>query len=236
MRDLRNLYVRANTCVACHQNVDSDLQQAGHPELIFELDGQAVSQPRHGRRSMDRPGPQIWLVGQAVALREMSWQLARENSPSDKLTARAAGLFWLVQAASKAEVQWPQIEPDAFAPTADQIEKVQLWSDQFAKGVSEFRWSEEQTRKCLALLAGTGGVFGETRIPAPLHARRAERLVLGLDRVVSGLGSAAVDIALNRALDRLFDATQSLPDFDPNQFADNLKEFNAGVSRILDSK
>ncbi|HZQ47764.1 MAG TPA: multiheme c-type cytochrome, partial [Verrucomicrobiae bacterium] len=41
MRDLENLYVRANSCVACHQNVDADLLQAGHPELIFELDGQA---------------------------------------------------------------------------------------------------------------------------------------------------------------------------------------------------
>ena len=236
MRDLKNLYVRANTCVACHQNVDSDLQQAGHPELIFELDGQAVSQPRHGRRSMDKPGPQIWLVGQAVALREMSWQLAREKSPSDKLADRAAGLFWLVQAASKAEVQWPQIEPNAFAPGADQMQKIQLWSDQFAKGVSEFRWSEELTRKCLSLLAGTGGAFGETRIPAPLHARRAERLVLGLDRLVTGLGNAAADPALSRALDRLFDAAQSLPDFDPNKFADNLNEFHTGVSRILDSR
>jgi hypothetical protein len=79
-------------------------------------------------------------------------------------------------------------------------------------------------------------VFGETRIPAALHARRAERLVLGLDRVVTGLGSAAADLALNSALDRLLDAAQSLPDFNPNQFADNLKEFHAGVSRILDSR
>src|SRR5881396_3386529 len=140
----------------------------------------------------------------------MSWQLAREKSPSDKMAARAAGLFWLVQAASKAEVQWPQIEPNAFAPSADQMEKVQLWSDLFAKGVSEFRWSEEQTRKCLALLAETGGAFGETRISNPLHARRAERLVLGLDRLVTGLGIAADDFALSRALDRLFEAAQSL--------------------------
>jgi hypothetical protein len=235
-RDLGNLYVRANTCVACHQNVDNDLQLAGHPELIFELDGQAVSQPRHWRRSMDKPGPQIWLVGQAAALREMCWQLAREKSPGDKLAARAAGLFWLVQAASKAEGRWPQIEPDAFAAGTDQLGKVQLWSDQFAKGVSEFHWSEELTRKCLALLAGKGGAFGETRIPASLHARRAERLVLGLDRLVTGLGNAAVDPGLSRALDRLFDAAQSLPDFDPNQFADNLKEFHTGVSRILDSR
>ena len=236
MRDLRNLYVRANACVACHQNVDSDVQQAGHPELIFELDGQAVSQPRHWRRSMDKPGPQIWLVGQAVALREMSWQLAREKSPNLKLEARAAGLFWLVQAAGNAEGKWPQIEPNAFAPSADQLEKVHRWSDQFAKQMSEIRWSEELTRKCLASLADTGEAFGDTRICTQLHARRAERLVLALDRLVMGLGNAAADPALSRALDRLFDAAQALPDFDPNQFADNLKEFHTGVSRILDSR
>src|SRR6266481_4449340 len=33
MRDLRNLYVRANSCVACHQNLDTDILAAGHPEL-----------------------------------------------------------------------------------------------------------------------------------------------------------------------------------------------------------
>src|SRR6185436_18970049 len=47
MRDLKNLYVRANTCVACHQNLDPQIRQVGHPELIFELDGQCVTMPRH---------------------------------------------------------------------------------------------------------------------------------------------------------------------------------------------
>jgi len=236
MRALKNLYVRANTCVACHQNVDSDLQLAGHPELIFELDGQEVSQPRHGRRSLEKPGPQIWLVGQAVALREMSWQLAREKSANPNLADRAAGLFWLVQAAGKADGLWPQIDPDAFELNAAQLEKVQRWSDQLAKRVSEFRWSEELTQKCLASLAGTSEAFGETRIATPLQARRAERLVLALDRLVTSLGGSTSDPALNRALDRLFDGAQSLPDFDPKQFADNLKLFHTSVARILDSR
>jgi len=234
MRALKNIYVRANTCVACHQNVDTDLQQAGHPELIFELDGQEVSQPRHGRRSLEKPGPQIWLVGQAVALREMSWQLAREKSPNDNLAGRAAGLFWLVQTAGKADGNWPQIDSDAFGLNAAQLEKVQRWSDQFAKRVSEFRWSEDLTRKCLASLVGTSEVFGEARIPTPLQARRAERLVLALDRLAIGLGDSASDPALNRALDRLFESAQSLPDFDPKQFADNLKLIHTSVARILD--
>ena len=42
MRDLRSFYVRANTCVACHQNLESDLLDAGHPQLLFELDSQSI--------------------------------------------------------------------------------------------------------------------------------------------------------------------------------------------------
>src|SRR6266511_3872037 len=153
MRDLKNLYIRANTCVACHQNVDSDVQQAGHPELIFELDGQAVSQPRHWRQSEEKPGPQIWLVGQAVALREMSWQLAREKSPGQTLVERWAGLFWLVQAAGEVEGHLTGVESNSTARTAEQFDQVQRWSDRFAKEVAALRWSEERTRRCLALLA-----------------------------------------------------------------------------------
>lgn len=35
MRDLKSLYVRANTCVACHQNIDKDLLKAGHRRLCL---------------------------------------------------------------------------------------------------------------------------------------------------------------------------------------------------------
>src|SRR5207237_10680396 len=70
MRDLRNLYIRANPSVACHQNVDNDLLKAGHPALAFELDSQSVNEPKHWRDDDDWSGARSWLVGQAVALRE----------------------------------------------------------------------------------------------------------------------------------------------------------------------
>jgi cytochrome c peroxidase len=47
MRDLQNLYVRANTCVACHQSFPNRCSRPGIPELIFELDGQSVAEPKH---------------------------------------------------------------------------------------------------------------------------------------------------------------------------------------------
>jgi hypothetical protein len=92
MRELKNLTARANACVACHQNIDADILAAGHPELIFELDGQSVAMPKHWH---EPSSPQAWFAGQTVALREMKWQLSRE--PNDKLAARVAGLDWLLQ-------------------------------------------------------------------------------------------------------------------------------------------
>ena len=94
MRDLDNLYVRANTCVACHQNIDPEIRAAGHPELIFEMDGQAVTMPRHWREK--NPGSQLWFVGQAVAAREMSWQLAGQKPSNRELVERWAGLIWVL--------------------------------------------------------------------------------------------------------------------------------------------
>src|SRR5204862_6823153 len=81
MRDLRSLHVRANACVACHQNLAPELLKAGHPDLFFELDGQSVAEPRHWHDEEPWSGLREWLTGQAVALREMSWALA--NDPQD---------------------------------------------------------------------------------------------------------------------------------------------------------
>jgi len=71
--------VRANTCVACHQNVEADLPPRGHPELIFELDGQAVDGTQALAQSVGFARAASLAVGQAVALREMSWQLCGEK-------------------------------------------------------------------------------------------------------------------------------------------------------------
>ena len=232
MRDLRNLYVRANTCVACHQTLANDIRQAGHPELLFELDGQAVSQPKHWPAANDKPGAQIWLVGQAVALREMSWQLSREQA-SDENVARWSGLVWLLQLTGKADAQWPQIEFNPSAPATSQAADVHHSSDQFAKAVAALAWSEELSRKCLALLAGTSAVFDDQKVPVPVQARRAERLVLALDRLTTRLGAAT---KLGPMLDHLFDDVQSLPDFSPPQFAKHLQEFHASASGIINSR
>ena len=123
------------------------------------------------------------------------------------------------------------------APSAsERAAEIHRWSDQFAKAVADFRWSEELTRKCLALLAKTDEAFGDTKVPTPMQARRAERLVLALDRLTIGLGATRAPAKLGQNLDRLFDDVQSLPDFDPPQFAKHLQEFHASASGILETR
>lgn len=95
MRDLKSLYVRANTCVACHQNLDDDIAAAGHPPLVFELDGQSIAEPKHWRDPIDS-GVNAWLTGQAVALRELSWHLATKGTAQQDAVMQWRGLAWLL--------------------------------------------------------------------------------------------------------------------------------------------
>jgi hypothetical protein len=214
MRDLENLYVRANTCVACHQNVPSKLLAAGHPELIFELDGQAISEPKHWTEPADWNGAQTWLVGQAVALREMSWALAHEQNLSENQINQWKALAWWIQKAARLEPSLPAVPDITFRPLTEHFEIVQKWSDEFAKSVAKNQWEAKLTDKLLNELSKDW----EQIAGKELQARRAERLVLGLDRLV-----LASDKKLRSALDanvnELYSLVQSLPDFDPTKFA-----------------
>ena len=238
MRDLKNPYVRANTCVACHQNVDSELLRAGHPELIFELDGQAVTQPKHWRKSLDQPGPQLWLVGQLVALREMSIRVisvSETNAPQEAPVMgseeeRYAGLDWLMSKVRDVlKIRGAEIPGFGYQGRA------YIWWDSMAKEAATLDWSEELTRSCLKLLADTGSEFANEKVSKSNHARRAERLVLALDRLTQAL-PATKTAPVNDALNRLFAGAQSIPDFDPKKFATDLKEFHTRVVTALETK
>ncbi len=216
MRDLQNLYVRANLCVACHQNIDADILAAGHPELIFELDGQSVAEPKHWRAEKNGNGAQAWLVGQAVALREMSWQAKREKKPS----VRADGLFPIIFHAHQVDARLPAL-PDNL--TTEQ------WSDQVAKSAASLDWSDDLTKKYLSALANDGAGFRDSSVSQALQARRAERLVLALDRLVAALPELKNNEPVQSTLNQLFTLAQSIPDFDPKPFADALQKFSTAL-------
>ena len=236
-RDLKNLYVRANSCVACHQTVETDLLAAGHPELSFELDGQAVTQPKHWREKGTWSGAQAWLVGQAVALRELSWQLARENSadakraaPAKALAQRWQGLLWLLQKTDGLDADLPTLQGVALALSAENLQQAQAASDQFAQQAARLEWSTDLTRKCLQQIAASHADF---RAPADkaVQARRAERLVLAVDRLVAALDQKPVNAALETAVAHLFQLAQSVPDFDPAAFATALEQFSVKLNQ-----
>ena len=199
LRDLKNLYVRANTCVACHQNLEPELRGAGHPELTFELDGQCVAMPRHWRQTNSVRGAQVWFVGQAVALREGAAQSAAGKVGADA-QQRATALAWLLGSAAE-----------------------QKAADELARNATDQNWSEAEARSHLAKLASMHDQFssapGSNELP-----QRAERLVLGLERLLVAL-KLDKHPALSSKLDQLFKDVQSRPDFSGKQFADHLKAF-----------
>ncbi|MBA4146904.1 MAG: hypothetical protein H0X66_02230 [Verrucomicrobia bacterium] len=217
MRDLKNLYVRANTCVACHQTLEPELAAAGHPELIFELDGQSVSQPKHWREKESYSGAQAWYIGQLVALREMSWQLAREENADKKLHDRWAGLLWLVRATGM-DVPSGDTESERTHYT-----RVQKRADDAARQAADARWNADHARKQLRQLAETFPEFQNKEVPVAVHARRAERLVLGLDRLA---GHSGYNQKLDPEINQLFALTQSLPDFNPARFSKELEKLS----------
>lgn len=199
LRDLKNLYVRANTCVACHQNLDPELRAAGHPELTFELDGQSAAMPRHWTETNRVRGAQAWFVGQAVALREAAAQTANAKVNDDKrqrATALAALLGLPVEAAA---------------------------ADELARDTAGQNWTESDVRSRLTKLASAHDQFSGPEASSD-QAQRAERLVLGLERLLVAL-KWEKQPALSPKLDELFKDVQSRPDFAPKPFAEHLKAF-----------
>jgi hypothetical protein len=221
MRDLKNLYVRANTCVACHQTVAQPLLTAGHPALLFELDGQCVSQPKHWREKTNWHGAQAWLVGQAAALREMAWELTRDATGNENVSARANALLWLLGKLHESNANVPRLNT-----VSGDYSAVQTAADKLARAAAEITWSAEMTSSILSALAKTGPDFRDD-LPKQQHALRAERLVLALDRLLASAPHPKADTHLNE----LFKLTQSLPDFDPARFSAALDQFKLALEK-----
>jgi hypothetical protein len=206
LRGLTNLYVRANTCIACHQNLDPALRKAGHPELIFELDGQSRTMPPHWKDEGRIRGAQAWLVGQAVALREAAAQSASANA-TDEARQRAAALAWLLGVAAEAK-------------TADEL----------AQDVAQQNWTEAEVRARLEKLAATPDSFARD-VNVGEAVQRAERLTLGLERLLVAL-NLHTNTNLSPKIGNLFTNVQSRPEFSSATFAEGLKGFAAELNRV----
>jgi hypothetical protein len=226
MRDLKSFYVRANTCVACHQNIDPDIVAAGHPELVFELDGQSAAQPKHWRDPEDS-GPRAWLTGQAVALRELSWRLAMNPNADPQALAQWRALVWLLSHVTAADTSLATISPDEqpFAQT-------QQLADSLARRAAQQNLGREFALRVLQRLVATDREFTRTSdIPREVLFRRAQRLVLAIERLsVANLPPGQRDQP-QTGLDTMRDDLRSPAAFDPVRFAEMLAEFRMSLAR-----
>jgi hypothetical protein len=143
-------------------------------------------------------------------LREMVWKDGRQPAASNQFQQRLAALKWLLRPLAGLSESLPEL--------GGEVESV----DGFAKAVGSLDWNAELTRRCLDLCAGRAVDFRDTTIAKEEQARRAERLVLALDRLVAGLDGDAGG-GLEFAVKRLFNLAQSVPDFDPALFAQELE-------------
>ena len=226
MRDLKSFYVRANTCVACHQNLDPDIVAAGHPELVFELDGQSAAQPKHWT-DPEGSGPRAWLTGQAVALRELSWRLGMNPNGDPQALAQWNALVWLLSHATAVEPSLPKIEPNE-----QSFARVQQQADALARAAAQQNLGGDFALRVLQRLVGLDREFTlTTNTPREVLFRRAQRLVLAIERLsIANLPPAQRD-SPQAGLDTLRDDLRSPAAFDPQRFAEMLAEFRMSLTR-----
>jgi hypothetical protein len=112
MKKLRDLAVRAETCVGCHVgsqgadglplgNMDHDMIAAGHPRLTFEFNAFLANMPHHwdddadrGALSAEEFAAKTWSVG----------QIASTRGALRLLAARARAADW-----QKSHAPWPEL-------------------------------------------------------------------------------------------------------------------------------
>jgi hypothetical protein len=232
MRDLRNLYVRATACAACHQYLEPALLKAGHPDLFFELDGQSVAEPKHWSDDDPWSGPREWLTGQAVALREVSWNLVRDPQADERSTASWNGLAWLCATATSAAAISSPILPPPAAPSRSDFTNMQTQADALARRAATSNWGEDTARNLLVALASVDGEFSTKPAAVPVLAQRAKRLVLALERLAYALNkNRGFKLKIEAEMKQLSDDVRILDSFDAATFAAHLKALRAALDK-----
>ncbi len=225
LRNLESFYARSNACIACHQNIDPALLEAGHPEMFFELDSQMAGEPPHWVDKGTWLGPRAWLTGQAAALREISWALT--NKPGDPaLQPRFDALVWVL---GKTDSGSRELSAGA-APGVTQAS-----ADRLARSASSEDWNQASTTALLRKLAALGPDFRD----APpgqidLVRRRGEVVAIAVNRLWAALKQEAKLSSEN--LDTSVDTVSTLGGtqgaFDPVKFAAALEQVEVNLELL----
>jgi hypothetical protein len=236
LRDLTMFYNRANACVACHQVLDPKLLAAGHPELIFELDGQTSAMPRHWIEKDEQYRQKGWLTGQAAALREVTAQIVEQRKAGEIATHTLnqwQSLLWVVSRAMPehkiSKIATNSVTTTNSFPGSERLRELHQLADALAIEASVRVRDESIT--LLSRLAGTGSEFANAEGDRVVHAIRAERLALALDRLSHTLPAAARK-NLDEPLRAVFALVQSRPDFNAKEFARSLEQFKILLDNV----
>lgn len=230
MRDMKDHYSRANTCVGCHQNLDPAIVAAGHVPLTFEFDDYDTRETAHWKDKGEWLGPRRWLVGQAVALREVSFMLGK-NTPNPRagagvkdLQERQQALTWLLRKTSAG----------ASLPSGSDYANTQSASDRLARAASEQTWTKETTKALFRTLAGSSNDFGKAGAGnSGVSAKRGYFLAIGLRRLYIALrdegGMQSPNI--EKSLDALFEFTKNETSFDGAGYARALEQIEIELAK-----
>jgi hypothetical protein len=229
MRDLRSLYVRANTCVACHQNIDNNLLKAGHPTLVFELDSQSINEPKHWRDDDPWIGPRAWLTGQAVALREAAWRARTDSDPAADMQKTSIALAWILAKATAVEPALPKISE----PASSDLEPVQKQADDLARRAPGWNPNIDSIMAILRALVATDSEFVATKeTSAQTLWYRGRRVVLALDRLSDTLKqNRSIPLKIDRELNLLREDVRLHENFAAARFAEHLRGFRAALTK-----
>ena len=216
MHDLRSLYVRANACVACHQNVDNDILKAGHPALVFELDSQSVNEPKHWREDEAAIGPAAWLTGQAVALREAAWHASKDTEPSADTQETSMALAWLLAKVTATDPTLPKISE----PVSSDLEALRKEANALAQRATTWSPTNDSMRSILQALAASDSEIRSSNQSRENPFYRAVRVTLGIDRLAIALNLSP---KIEKDLNDLRADVQRRYNFDAAAFAEHLR-------------
>jgi len=243
MYDTKNLLLRAEKCVSCHLQIDTDMVAAGHPEpLTIELDTFSENMPPHWATKGAWTRTRIWGLGQVISLREAAKQVgarAKANASAklmDEALSKVRGHFVIAKhlLAVTAPPVATGLGQDVAAlneavtkgdkATAQTVAaKIATTAGQEAPKIATRDFDQAATQRLIKSVAGDADAIGAAGIKA------AELAAMSLDRLSStyfkGINAKA-DKSVNDALDAMFGAVENPAKYDAKEFMGQIKAFD----------
>ncbi len=158
----------------------------------------------------------------------MSWALSKNETPDAEATAKWKGLAWLLAKATAQQTNLPVIDTPSDTMNRASFASAQEQSDLLARRAGEYQFSNEFVQQLLRALAATDSEFITSKETSrDVLFRRAQRLVIALERLSAAVSQGSPGRAKNPALNQLFEDVRSRADFEASHFVEHLRSFRA---------